>query len=438
MRVLFVGIGLTHYYNQVLNKLSKQPEIELYNLADANGRGHGGAGVYETTDAVEFKVVYRPQVVFKKFSDYRYHGFRDFLSLLSEIRPDIIVVSEMFSEFIFSTAVWPTVKEFNIKIIMKNIPFRLLPYKEAKERIISGAADHDYTPWFVVYLRKLLIRARANVMYVAAVKLVKLFKTDKWYRRHFGRDVQLKLLELKKRQYELCDAHADYVEAAYPLFGSYGIPKEKIFITYNSPDTDFLFEVRKKIEALPALLIPNTHRLLHVGRLIEWKRVDMLIKSFVAIKKEFSDAELLIIGTGPLEDSLKKLAKQLDVETSVKFIGGVYKPEELGRYLLASTVYVLAGMGGISINDAMVFGKPIICSICDGTEKKLVYDSYNGFYFKDGDEVDLTDKIRKIFNNPELAKTMGNNSTEIIRNDINIHTVIRGYLAAFHYVLNKK
>ena len=95
-------------------------------------------------------------------------------------------------------------------------------------------------------------------------------------------------------------------------------------------------------------------------------------------------------------------------------------------------------MGGLSINEAMAFDKPIICSVCDGTEKKLVRENYNGKYFKEGDEEDLTNKIEYFFNNPEETERMRINSGKIIREEININTVIDGYIRAFNYVTNNK
>ena len=254
----------------------------------------------------------------------------------------------------------------------------------------------------------------------------------------YGRKVLFKNLETKKRILNFVDAHVDYVEDAFEIFGSYGVPRDKIFIIYNSPDTDLLFAIRKKIEKESPILPQSAHRLIHVGRLIEWKRVDMLLESFSIIKSEFPDAELLIVGYGPQENSLKDLSKKLNLENSVKFIGGIYDLELLGKYLTASSIYVLAGMGGISINDAMAFGKPIVVSVCDGTEKKLVRDGYNGLYFKDGNMDDLTDKIRYMFKNPEIQKKMSENSTNIIKNEINIHSVVDGYKKAFNYVLSSK
>jgi glycosyltransferase involved in cell wall biosynthesis len=168
--------------------------------------------------------------------------------------------------------------------------------------------------------------------------------------------------------------------------------------------------------------------------LVKWKRVDLLINVIAVLKNKFPRIELVVIGTGPEKTELENLAKSLKLENNIKFIGGVYKAKELGQYLSASSIYILAGMGGLSINDAMCFGKPVICSVCDGTEKKLVRNNYNGFIFKEGDLDDLASKIDYLFSNPEKITQMGLNSERIIKDEVNIHTVINGYVRAFEYI----
>jgi glycosyltransferase involved in cell wall biosynthesis len=100
-----------------------------------------------------------------------------------------------------------------------------------------------------------------------------------------------------------------------------------------------------------------------------------------------------------------------------------------------SSVYVLAGMGGLSINDAMCYQLPVICSVCDGTEKDLVQDNVNGCFFKEGDAADLQRKIDYILSNEQIRTTMGQQSLRIIEDKINIHTVADNYIEAFEYVL---
>jgi glycosyltransferase involved in cell wall biosynthesis len=80
----------------------------------------------------------------------------------------------------------------------------------------------------------------------------------------------------------------------------------------------------------------------------------------------------------------------------------------------------------------MCFEKPIICSVCDGTEKDLVREGFNGMYFKEGDAGDLANKIKYLFDNPTIVKQMGLNSLSIIKNEININTVVERYRVAFN------
>jgi glycosyltransferase involved in cell wall biosynthesis len=78
-----------------------------------------------------------------------------------------------------------------------------------------------------------------------------------------------------------------------------------------------------------------------------------------------------------------------------------------------STVYVLAGMGGLSINDAMTYGLPVVCSVCDSTERDLVTDGVNGLFFKEGNADSLSDKLNKLFASPERCASMGRESERI-------------------------
>jgi glycosyltransferase involved in cell wall biosynthesis len=98
---------------------------------------------------------------------------------------------------------------------------------------------------------------------------------------------------------------------------------------------------------------------------------------------------------------------------------------------------VLAGMGGLSINDAMCYELPVICSVCDGTEKDLVEDGKNGYFFREDDADDLAAKIIMLLSNNDKRKQMRKESLRIIREKININTVAENYYLVFRTVLKK-
>jgi len=407
MKILFMGIGLVHYYNSVLNKMHRLKGFDVLNLVPENTRGHIEDGVFQTQQGIEFSVHSLPEFSVTPL----FHSFRGLPSFLRRVKPDIIVFTQYYLPmFMFDFGVLYTVKRLGIKLILKSIPFRLETFGDA--------------------LRKIRTAPLGNKLPARIKKILYMTPWLQWIIRRV-------MLEYQRISFRLPNAHVNYVDEAYRIFGSYGVPREQIFITYNSPDTDQLFRVRLKVEQEPPILPYSCHRLVHVGRLVPWKRTDMLIRAFAAVKSHFKDAELLVIGDGPELARLKTLVQNFHLDASVTFLGGIYDPLLLGRYLKASTIYVLAGMGGLSINDAMVFGLPVVCSVCDGTEKRLVRDGVNGLFFEEGNQEDLVEKIDFLLNHPRLIGEMGIRSTQIIRNEINIHTVLRGYLDSFNYVMGR-
>ncbi len=406
MKIIFLFSGLTHYYNLVLSRINNEPDIELSVIIPTEASNHIGAGVNQTRDGVNFKVIELKERNLKLFNNFS--GLSD--TLLVEA-PDVVVTIEIYLQaFLFDSRLKQTMKKLGAGLILKTIPFRLPLFQDACLDIEKNPQSYASLPSSVNSILNL----------TGIIRHIKKMQ-----------------LNVRRRAMKLPDAHVNYIEA-YDLLASYGIDKENIFITRNSPDTDLLFSVKKLLKDTPPILPPNPFRLLHIGRLVAWKRVDMLLYAFASLRNTYADAELIIIGVGPQEKELKSLAETLNLGTSVIFTGGVYDAKVLGQYIMACSLYVLAGMGGLSINDAMSFGLPILCSVCDGTEKILVREGYNGRYFKEGSRQDLLEKIKWFFDHPAEMAKMGRNSEEIIRKEVNIHTVVKGYIDAFNYVKKKK
>ena len=78
----------------------------------------------------------------------------------------------------------------------------------------------------------------------------------------------------------------------------------------------------------------------------------------------------------------------------------------------------------------MFYRLRVICSLGDGTEKKLVLPGFNGNFFREDDQDDLVEKLIEVLDDPANCEVIGENSRQIIDNEINIHTGITGFRSA--------
>ncbi len=402
MKVLFTFNGLPHYSNLVLSRLNNIKGLDIGVVIPESGVNTIGKGVYQSEEGINFSVFRLPE--YKTF--YGKFFYKNFITFIKSFKPDIIVFVWPYNlALLFFPWITVYLKSNGIKIIYKDIPFLLPKFSDGLTCKNFTLLDED--------LKKFELTFSKRIYFMGFTVMRRIY-------------------------YKFFDAHVNYVEDAFDILPTYGVNKDNIFITYNSPDTDVLFESKRKAGLLDPLLPFSKYRLIHVGRLVKWKKVDLLINAISKLKSKYAQIELIVIGTGPEEENLKCLAEQLKVTDCIKFIGPIYDPVILGRYLLDSTIYVIAGMGGLSINEAMAFEKPIICSICDGTEKKLVRNNYNGRFFENDNLDDLVKSIDSLLVSYENIIKMGQNSLSIIKNEVNITTVLTGYIKAFNFVTHNR
>ncbi len=394
MKVLYTFGGIPHYLSAMLNKLCTKG-VEITVVTPQKGNATIGKGVKMVEGGT-----YKHLTTEEKKMFYGKSAYPALPDIVRKEKPDILVMGwPYFLQIFFQLKLRRVMKECNTQLVIREIPFQTPPYGKIKEYF------------------------RANPMYDENMRLLSTgpgFYLKQWF-----------TARIRKYCYARTAGTLNYSTVAYEILPSYGVKREQIHVTYNSTDTEALLKEKETVVNSTPLLPPSERRLLHIGRLVKWKRVDLLINAFHRTIHSFPDAELVIVGDGPELKHLKQQAAESGLTDSIRFIGAVYDPEKLGAYMNESTVYVLAGMGGLSINDAMTYGMPVLCSVCDGTERDLVIDGKNGFFFKEGDADSLAEKISELFSSPALCKKMGKESERIIREKINIETVSARYLRAF-------
>ena len=95
------------------------------------------------------------------------------------------------------------------------------------------------------------------------------------------------------------------------LVENFGIPREKLVRIYNPVDTE---KVREIAETGSNPFNGTGPHLVAAGRICRQKGFDLLIDAMPAVLQRFPDAQLLILGEGPLEAELKEQARNLGLQ----------------------------------------------------------------------------------------------------------------------------
>ncbi|MCK5801867.1 MAG: glycosyltransferase family 4 protein [Lentisphaeria bacterium] len=115
-------------------------------------------------------------------------------------------------------------------------------------------------------------------------------------------------------------------------------------------------------------LEPNPHRLLFVGRMVEKKGLDTLLKALAVLRVNRPGARLILVGDGPLRGELQCLADTLDLQNALDW-RGVVTPEEVKDIMDQSDVLVMPSRvtregdrDGIPnvVLEAMACGLPVV------------------------------------------------------------------------------
>jgi glycosyltransferase involved in cell wall biosynthesis len=222
-----------------------------------------------------------------------------------------------------------------------------------------------------------------------------------------------------------------YSNSGKDFLNSLGIFKN-IFIAHNSIDTNIIFETQREQKYLEA--INNKDRsnfaLISTGRIEKLKNIQLIIESVRYLRNIIPGLLYYCIGDGSYLPVIKELVKKFNVNDNVIFIGEETNENELCKYFAVSDVYILPGTGGLGLNHALAYGKPVILSEGDGTERELVTDKINGLYFLKNNLDSLIEKILLLYNNRDLQKEMSNNSAEKCRNFYNINSMVNGFKKA--------
>jgi glycosyltransferase involved in cell wall biosynthesis len=208
-----------------------------------------------------------------------------------------------------------------------------------------------------------------------------------------------------------------------------GVPAERMVRMASGVDVS---QFRPGPSVLEARLPPRP-RVVFTGRLHPQKNLELLIDAWPAVVAR-SGAHLILVGHGPLRDTLTERARQRGVAAHLHCAGAVANPAE---YLRAAEAFVLPsvaeGMSN-SLLEAMATALPCLASAIGGNTD-LIDDGQNGLLVAPNDPAAWSEAIVRVLHDRALAARLGQAARRRIEAEFAIPIIVDRYVALYRRLL---
>ncbi|TLS53471.1 colanic acid biosynthesis glycosyltransferase WcaL [Paenibacillus antri] len=218
-----------------------------------------------------------------------------------------------------------------------------------------------------------------------------------------------------------------------------GCPEDRIRVLYGGVDLS-RFEFRPRY-----VQDGKKIRFLAVGRFVEKKGFDDLIRAFAEVKKRREKAKLVLVGQGPCEAQYRRLISRLGLEGSVKIKGwvdyrGIQEMYYRSHVFCAPSVTDRDGnQEGIpnTLKEAMATGMPVVSTMHAGIPE-LVDSSKSGLLVPERSPAKLAEAMIWLAEHPERWKELGGNARKKVETDFNLSVQLRKQKAYYDEVVERR
>ncbi len=214
---------------------------------------------------------------------------------------------------------------------------------------------------------------------------------------------------------------------------NYNIDKE-IEVIHNFIDTSLYKD--KKNDEMRNKIAPNGEKILvHTSNFRVVKRVTDTIKILELVKKEVP-TKLLLVGDGPDRSECERLARDLDLQNDVIFLG---KQDGLEEILTCGDIFLMPSQSesfGLAALEAMSCGLPVVSSSVGGLPELNMHNK-TGFISEFGDVERMAKYTLSLLQNDKKYKIFAKNARARAVEDFDIKKIIPQYEKYYEKVLAK-
>jgi glycosyltransferase involved in cell wall biosynthesis len=179
------------------------------------------------------------------------------------------------------------------------------------------------------------------------------------------------------------------------------------------------------------------HRLIFTNTRHPRKGTELLLEAVKTLKPVYPDIELVLIGSLGHGGYARYLQKKInEVGDIVKPLGQI-TADAIVKELCQAHIFVSASYIDNSPNalaEAQLVGMPLISSYTGGVPS-MVEEGKTGLFFPSGDVPLLVSRIKAIFDNDSLARTLGENASQTARKRHDPETIVKAQVAAYSNIL---
>jgi len=215
-----------------------------------------------------------------------------------------------------------------------------------------------------------------------------------------------------------------------------GVPQDKISIVHHGIDFD-RYSSGKSILREELSLPEDAYMIGVVSRLVEAKGIEYVLEAMPMILKDKPTAHLIIVGTGPYEQHLKKLTADLEIQDHVHFIGF---RKDIPDLLHSFQCFVSASLSeglGLNVLEAMAASVPVVVSgvggILDFTE-----DEVNGLLIPLRSSTDIAIKILTLMQDDDLSRQLVHNAVERVKTHFSLDSMGKKTADVYQKLIDKE
>jgi colanic acid/amylovoran biosynthesis glycosyltransferase len=223
-----------------------------------------------------------------------------------------------------------------------------------------------------------------------------------------------------RRRHELADTAVHIIAASHFLkacLKQHGFPEDKIYVHYVGVNTS---------EFVPNPGVARENIVLFVGRLVEKKGCEYVIRAMEEVQTVNPDVQLVVIGDGPLRDELQNMARQKLRKFS--FLG-VQNTSTVRAWMQRAKVFcvpsIVARSGdaegfGIVFIEAQALGTPVVSFATGGVPEAVAHGS-TGFLAPEHNWRQLAIHILDLFRNDSLWADVSHEGIRRVRQSFDLH-----------------